>query len=59
MHSFTLPAGTTLARFQLFDEFTDGEDDLDLYLYHEGTLVGTSAGATAKEKIDLGKPAWK
>ena len=56
VHSFNVPAGTTLARFQLFDEFTDGEDDLDLYLYHEGTLVGTSAGATAAERIDLGKP---
>ena len=57
VHSFTVPAGTTLARFQLFDEFTDGEDDLDIYLYHEGTLVGTSAGATAAERIDLAKPA--
>jgi subtilisin family serine protease len=62
VHSFTLPAGTTHARFQLFDEFTDGQDDLDLYLYRVGTagdltLVGSSAGGTAAERIDLPAPA--
>jgi hypothetical protein len=56
VHEFTVTAGTTLARFQLFDEFTDGADDLDLFLYHEGTLVGTSAGATSAERIDLARP---
>jgi subtilisin family serine protease len=62
VHSFTVPAGTTLARFQLFDEFTDGEDDIDLYLYRAGeggdlTLVGSSAGGTSAERIDLAAPA--
>jgi hypothetical protein len=62
VHSFTVPSGTPLARFQLFDEFTDGEDDLDLYLYRVGTggaltLVGASAGGTAAERIDLRSPA--
>jgi hypothetical protein len=62
VHPFTVASGTTLARFQLFDEFTDGEDDLDLYLYRVGTggsltLVGQSAGATAAERIDLASPA--
>jgi hypothetical protein len=62
VHSFTVPAGTTQARFQLFDEFTDGQDDLDLYLYRVGTggdltLVGFSAGGTAAERIDLPTPA--
>jgi subtilisin family serine protease len=62
VHTFTVPSGTTLARFRLFDEFTDGEDDLDLYLYRVGadgklTLVGASAGGTAAERIDLATPA--
>jgi hypothetical protein len=62
VHSFTVPTGTTLARFQLFDEFTDGEDDIDLYLYRVGaggalTLVGFSAGGTSAERIDLATPA--
>ncbi len=62
VHSFTVPAGTTLARFQLFDEFTDGDDDIDLFLYRVGTggaltLVGLSAGGTSAERIDVGTPA--
>jgi subtilisin family serine protease len=36
VHDFNVPAGTTHARFQLFDELTDGDDDLDLYLYRVG-----------------------
>jgi subtilisin family serine protease len=62
VHSFTVPTGTTLARFALFDEFTDGNDDIDLYLYRVGTggaltLVGVSAGGTSAERIDLRAPA--
>jgi subtilisin family serine protease len=61
VHPLTIPAGTTLARVELFDEFTDGTDDLDLYLYKVGpggalTLVGTSAGGTSAERIDLAVP---
>jgi subtilisin family serine protease len=62
VHDFNVATGTTLARFQLFDEFTDGEDDLDIYLYKVGTggsltLVGQSAGGTAAERIDVPTPA--
>jgi subtilisin family serine protease len=62
VHQFTVASGTTLARFRLFDEFTDGEDDLDIYLYRVGdggslTLVGQSAGGTAAELIDVPTPA--
>jgi subtilisin family serine protease len=61
VHDFNVASGTTLARFQLFDEFTDGNDDLDLYLYKVGTggslsLVGLSAGGTAAERIDVPAP---
>jgi Subtilase family/Fibronectin type-III domain/PA domain/Bacterial pre-peptidase C-terminal domain len=62
VHPFTVPEGTTLARVALFDEFTDGVDDIDLYLYKVGdqgalTLVGLSAGGTSAERIDLPAPA--
>ncbi|MGL4650997.1 MAG: pre-peptidase C-terminal domain-containing protein, partial [Caldilineaceae bacterium] len=51
-YEVVVPAGATLVRFSLFDEFTDGEDDLDLYLLNSaGALVGTSQGGTAAEEI--------
>jgi hypothetical protein len=61
VHEFSVPAGTTLAPFQLFDEFVDGAtDDLDLYLYRvDGgtlTLVGSSGGGTAAERITVSNP---
>jgi hypothetical protein len=61
VHSFDVAAGTTHARFALFDEFTNGDDDLDLYLYRVGnggalTLVASSAGATAAEQVELALP---
>jgi subtilisin family serine protease len=52
-----VPAGTAYARFQLFDEFTDGEDDLDLYVYKGATLVGSSGGGTSAEQVNLVLPA--
>jgi hypothetical protein len=53
-----VPAGTTHARFSLFDEFTDGADDLDLYVFNSaGTLVGTSGSGTSAEQVDLRNPA--
>jgi subtilisin family serine protease len=53
-----VPAGTTYARFSLFNEFTDGADDLDLYVYNSGgTRVGASGGGTAAEEVNLLNPA--
>ncbi len=53
-----VPAGSTYARFSLFNEFTDGHDDLDLYVYNSaGTLVGSSGGSTAAEEVNLVNPA--
>jgi subtilisin family serine protease len=58
VHTFAIPAGTVHARFSLFDDFTDGNDDLDIYLYNPtGQLVGVSAGGTSAEEINLVKPA--
>jgi hypothetical protein len=53
-----VPAGTTYARFALFDEFTDGNDDIDLCVFNAGgTLVGTSTSGTSAEEVNLVNPA--
>jgi hypothetical protein len=58
VHEVTIPAGTRLARFSLFDDFTDGADDLDMYVHNSaGTLVGASGTATSAEQVDLVSPA--
>ena len=62
-HDFTVPAGTTYARFSLFDNENDGTtDDLDMYVYRVNangtkTLVGVSGGGTAEEEVSLVNPA--
>ncbi len=54
----TIPAGTTHARFSLFDDFTDGNDDLDLYVFDEnGDQVGGSGSGTSEEEVNLENPA--
>lgn len=56
--SVVVPAGTTYARFSLFNEFTDGADDLDLYVFNSGgTLVGASGGGQTAEEVNLLNPA--
>jgi subtilisin family serine protease len=48
--------GTAFARLSLFDEFTDGDDDLDLYVWEctaGCTLVGQSTTATSNETVDI------
>jgi subtilase family protein/fibronectin type III domain protein/PA domain-containing protein/pre-peptidase len=56
-HTVVIPAGTRLARFSLFDEFTDGEDDLDLYVFNSANVqVGTSGGGTSAEEVTLSNP---
>jgi subtilisin family serine protease len=53
-----IPAGTTHARFSLFDEFTDGNDDLDMCVFNAAnTQVGASAGGTSAEEVNLLNPA--
>lgn len=51
-----VPAGTTHARFSLFNQFTDGADDLDLEVYRGSTLVGSSGGSTTDEEVNLVNP---
>ncbi|MGD9705074.1 MAG: S8 family serine peptidase [Acidimicrobiia bacterium] len=57
-HEVTVPEGTALARFSLFDAETDGAHDLDLYVFDENLdLVGLSGSGTSEEQVDLLLPA--
>jgi subtilisin family serine protease len=60
-HDVVVPAGSTYLRASLFDEETDGADDLDLYVYRleaDGTktLVALSGGGTSAEEANLVNP---
>jgi hypothetical protein len=58
VHILSVPAGTTHARISLFDDFTDGNDDLDLYVFDStGAQVGGSGSGTSDEQVDLVNPA--
>ncbi len=59
----TVSPGQLYLRISLFDEFTDGNDDLDMYLYYcpNGTNgfcpeVAVSGEATSEEEINLVAP---
>jgi len=52
--SVTVPAGTTLARFA--EVAADQTNDLDLYVYRGGVLVGLSATGAASEAATLANP---
>jgi hypothetical protein len=49
----TIPAGTTYARFAIFDEDVAPGSDLDLYVYQGNTLVGASGGGTSDEQVNF------
>jgi subtilisin family serine protease len=60
-HDIVVPAGTSIFRISMFDAETDGDDDIDLYLYRVNadsslTLVGLSGGGTSAEQIQLANP---
>jgi hypothetical protein len=48
-----IPAGTTYARFALFDSDVTPGSDIDLYIYQGANLVGSSAGGTSAEEINF------
>lgn len=60
VHFLEIPAGTAHARFSLFDDYTDGNDDLDLYVFGPDTagfpFVGGSGSPTSAEQVDLTNP---
>jgi subtilisin family serine protease len=60
LHTLTVPANQLLLRVALFDEETDGQDDLDLFLFFcpndQCTQIAKSDGVTADEEIDVPLP---
>lgn len=57
VHPIVVPAGTTYARFSLFDNATDGNDDLDLYVFRSnGSLAGSSGSGTSAEEVNVLNP---
>ena len=54
LHFVSVPAGSAFARFSLFDEYTDGNDDLDLYVFYpNGAFAGGSGSVTSAEQVDV------
>jgi hypothetical protein len=51
-----VPAGTTHARFSLFDANVTPASDLDLYVFRGNTLVGASGSGTSAEEVNLLNP---
>ncbi|MEU4602251.1 S8 family serine peptidase [Kribbella sp. NPDC023972] len=54
-----VPAGTKHARFSTFDADYPAGTDLDVFVYRSGTttLLGSSAGGSAEEEVNLPAPA--
>ena len=51
-----VPAGTSYARFSLFNANVSPASDIDLYVYRGSTLVGASGGGTSDEEVNLVNP---
>ncbi len=56
VYDVVVPAGSTYARFSLFDANTSPGTDLDLEIYRNGVLVGTSGGPTSAEEVNFSNP---
>ncbi len=57
-HTYAVPADQAYLRFALFDSLTDGQDDLDLYVYYcpdnvNCTRIGESGGETSREEFNV------
>jgi len=56
-HAVSAPSGTEYLRISLFDDYTDGADDLDLYVFDSGFgFVGGSGTATSAEEVNVVAP---
>jgi hypothetical protein len=59
-HIVEVPPDQLFARFALFDDATDGANDLDLYLFYcpenKCTQIAQSGGFTSNERIDVNCP---
>ena len=62
-HILAVPSDQLFLRFSLFDALTDGNDDLDLYVYYCGldgsvcSRIGESGSQTSEEQFNLYRPA--
>ena len=66
-HLVDVPPDQLYLRFSLFDALTDGDDDLDLYLFYQpgqcnplnfrGVQLTESGGPTAEEQVNVFRPA--
>ena len=48
-----VPAGTTYARFSLFDADVNAGSDMDMCVFQGSTLVGSSASGTSAEEVNF------
>ncbi len=60
-HLIDVPADQLYARFALFDALTDGDDDLDMYVYFcpdtiNCSRIGESGEPTSQERFDIFQP---
>ena len=55
-YEIAVPAGTTYARFAMTDADVNPGTDIDLCVFLGTTLVGTSAGGTSTETVNLVDP---
>ncbi len=61
--NISVPPDQLYIRFSLFDALTDGDDDLDLYVYYCGSdgsscrQIGQSGGPTSEEEVNVLRPA--
>jgi hypothetical protein len=51
-----VPAGTTYARFELFDADVNAGSDIDMCVFRGTTLVGSSGSGTSAEQVNLLNP---
>jgi hypothetical protein len=51
-----VPAGTTYLRFSMFDADVSPAADIDLEIYLNGALVGSSGSATSAEEVNFVNP---
>jgi subtilisin family serine protease len=57
-YTVAVPAGSTYARFSLFNENVSPASDIDLYVFNSANqLVGASGGGTSAEEVNLLNPA--
>ena len=57
-HLIDVPANQAYLRFAMFDELTDGDDDLDMYVYYcpdnvNCTRIAESGSTTSREQVNI------